>query len=357
MERRSWRLAVLVAVLAILAAACGTSTTSSSPSAAASATPAASAGGESAAPSEAAPSETPAPTPLPGNASQAKPGDIVVRWYCCLGTGDQPEQVEVEQKVAEDFNASHPGIHLQFEGYIYAAAADALSVQLGAGNAPDVVGPVGVGGAEFFHGQWLDLQPLIDKNSFDMSQYPKSTVDLYSAGGEGQVGIPYAIYPTVLFYQAGLFKEAGLAEPPHTFNSTYKMPDGQTVPWDYDTVQKIALRLTVDENGKDATEAGFDPEKIVQWGFEPQRDDLRQLGANWKAGAFMAADGKTAQIARGLGRVLEALLPEHLDGPHGGRLCTVPEHRLQPGRLPVLHRQGRHEHQLPVVDVRHGQRR
>jgi multiple sugar transport system substrate-binding protein len=297
MQRSPWRLAVLLAVLAILAAACGSSTTTSSPPAGASATPAASAGEGSAAPSEAAaPSETPAPTPLPGNASQAKPGDIVVRWYCCLGTGDAPEQVEVEQKVAEDFNASHPGIHLQFEGYVFAAAADALSVQLGAGNAPDVVGPVGVGGAEFFQHQWLDLQPFIDANGIDMSQYPQSTVDLYRAGGDGQVGIPYGVYPTVLFYQAGLFKEAGLAEPPHTFNSTYKMPDGTTVPWDYDTVQKLALMLTVDENGKDATEEGFDPEKIVQWGYEPQRDDIRQLGASWKAGSFLAADGKTAQM-------------------------------------------------------------
>ena len=39
-------------------------------------------------------------------------------------------------------------------------------------TAPDIVGPVGVGGAEFFHGQWLDLQPLIDKNKFDMTQFP-----------------------------------------------------------------------------------------------------------------------------------------------------------------------------------------
>ena len=44
------------------------------------------------------------------------------------------------------------------------------------------------------------------------------------------------------------------------------------------------------------TEAGFDPENIVQWGFEPQRDDLRQIGAYWKAGTFAAADGKTVQI-------------------------------------------------------------
>ena len=59
-----------------------------------------------------------------------------------------------------------------------------------------------------------------------MSQYPESTVDLYNAGGEGQVGIPYAIYPSVLFYKADLFKEAGLAEPPHKWNAEYTMPDG-----------------------------------------------------------------------------------------------------------------------------------
>jgi multiple sugar transport system substrate-binding protein len=129
-----------------------------------------------------------------------------------------------------------------------------------------------------------------------MTQYPTSTVNLYNVGGEGQVGIPYAIYPSVMWYKASLFKEAGLAEPPHQWNSTYTMPDGSKVPWDYDTVEKIAKLLTVDKNGKDATEAGFDPENIVQWGFEPQRDDMRQNGAYWKAGSLVAADGKTAQI-------------------------------------------------------------
>ena len=74
------------------------------------------------------------------------------------------------------------------------------------------------------------------------------------------------------------------------------MPDGTVVDWNYDTVRRIALLLTVDKNGKDATEAGFDPQNVVQWGFEPQRDDLRQLGAYWKAGSFVASDGKTVQI-------------------------------------------------------------
>jgi multiple sugar transport system substrate-binding protein len=286
------RFAVLLAVLALMFAACSQSTASSAPSsstAVASEQPS-----ESAASSESA--SPPPPTPLPANESQAKPGDVTIRWYCCLGTGDAPEQVQVERKVADDFNASHPGIHLQFEGYVYAAAADALSVQLGSGSGPDVVGPVGVGGAERFKGQWLDLQPYIDKAGIDMSQYPESTVKLYNAGGEGQLGIPYAVYPSVLFYKADMFKEAGLKEPPHQWNSTYTMPDGSTRPWDYDTVREIAKILTVDQNGHDATEAEFDPTKIAQWGFEPQRDDLRQTGAYFGAGALLASDGKTAQM-------------------------------------------------------------
>jgi multiple sugar transport system substrate-binding protein len=293
------RSAALLAALLIIVAACSSAASSASPAGSASAASSAPSAAASAESSEgAAPSESASavPTKIPDTGSAAKPGDVVIRWYCCLGTGDAPEQVAVEQQVAEKFNASHPGIHLQFEGYPYQLARDSLSVQLGSDSGPDIVGPVGIGGAEAFHGKWLDLQPLIDKNHFDMTQFPESTVHLYNVGGDGQVGIPFAIYPSVLFYKASLFKEAGLAEPPHKWNSDYTMPDGSVVPWNYDTVRKIALILTVDKNGKDATEAGFDPENIVQWGFEPQRDDLRQTGAYWKAGSFVSADGKTVQI-------------------------------------------------------------
>ncbi len=41
---------------------------------------------------------------------------------------------------------------------------------------------------------------------------------------------------------------------------------------------------------------GFDPKSIVQYGFEPQRDDIRGLGAYYGAGNLAAADGTTAQV-------------------------------------------------------------
>jgi multiple sugar transport system substrate-binding protein len=260
---------VLVAAIALIVGACGQATTTATPTG----------------------SGTPA-TSAPG--SEPPSGETVeIRWYCCLGGGDAPEQVEVEQQVAEEFNASHPNIRLTFEAVPYEGARDALATQIASGNGPDIVGPVGIGGAEAFHGQWLDLQPLIDSTGYDMSQFPEATVSLYSVGGEGQLGIPFAVYPSSLFYKKSLFEEAGLPEPPHEWNGTYTMPDGTSVPWDYDTVRQIAMLLTVDRNGKDATQEAFDPENIVQWGFEPQRDDIRQTGAYWEAGQLAGGDGGT----------------------------------------------------------------
>jgi multiple sugar transport system substrate-binding protein len=93
-----------------------------------------------------------------------------------------------------------------------------------------------------------------------------------------------------------MFKEIGLELPPHQYGAKYKMPDGTEVDWSYDTIKQLAKLLTVDKNGKDATDPAFDPENIVQYGFEPQRDDLRGLGAYWGAGNLAGPDGKTVTI-------------------------------------------------------------
>ena len=236
--------------------------------------------------------------PRPRPRAAAAGGVVEIRWFCCLGGGDAPEQVEVEQKVAEDFNASHPNIHLTFEAVPYARRPRrARHPDRRRATARTSSGPVGIGGAEAFHGQWLDLQPLIDKTGYDMSQFPESTVVALQRRRRGPGRHPVRGLPVGPVLQ-GRTCSRRPASPSRrtTGTATYTMPDGSTVAWDYDTVRKVAMLLTVDKNGKDATQAGFDPEKIVQWGFEPQRDDLRQTGAYWTAGSLVADDGKTAQI-------------------------------------------------------------
>ena len=133
--------AATVAALALAVSACSGTT------------PSASTGASAGASAAASPSEPAIATPVTSGGSTAQPGQTEIRWYCCLGGGDAPEQVEVEQAVAEKFNQSHPNIHLTFEAVPYAGANDALSVQISSGNGPDIVGPVGIGGANAFHGQ------------------------------------------------------------------------------------------------------------------------------------------------------------------------------------------------------------
>jgi multiple sugar transport system substrate-binding protein len=93
-----------------------------------------------------------------------------------------------------------------------------------------------------------------------------------------------------------MFDEADLNYPPHAYGDPYVMPDGTEREWTYETLLEVAKILTVDENGNDATSAEFDPETIAQWGWEPQRDDLRGLGSYYGAGSLLAADGQTAQV-------------------------------------------------------------
>ena len=225
-----------------------------------------------------------------------KPGQVEIRWFIGLGTGTDPEQLTAEQEVVDAFNAAHPDIKLVTEIVTYDAAFDTLATELAAGNPPDIVGPMGVDGAESFHGQWLDLDPLITKNKYDLTQFDQGAVNFYKTGGEGQLGIPFGIYPSVMYYNKPLFDEAGLNYPPHVYGEKYKWADGTEADWNYETVQKLALLLTVDKNGKDATDAAFDPTNIVQYGYVPQYQDARAMGSYFGAGSLVAADGKTAQI-------------------------------------------------------------
>ena len=272
------RLAALVAVAALAFGACGGG--AASPSAAATASPSAT---TAAVPSPSAPETVP-----PG-------GPVTVKWFCCLGGGDDPSTLKTFAKVIAAFNTAHPSIKLVLDHVAYTGARDAFATRLASGSPPDIVGPLGVGGANAFPGQWLDLQPYIEKNKIDLTGIDPTLLSLYK-GNEGTLGIPFAIYPSELYYQPDMFDASDLEYPPAKYGDQYKL-NGSMVDWNYDTVRQIAMKLTIDKANKNASQAGFDWHKIVQAGFEPQRDDLRTMGAAFfGAGKLLSDDGKTVQI-------------------------------------------------------------
>ena len=91
---------------------------------------------------------------------------------------------------------------------------------------------------------------------YDLVQFDQGAVDFYKIG-DVQDGIPFAIYPSMLWYKAEPVRGGRSEPPPHEYGEKYTMPDGTEVDWNYDTVQQLALMLTVDANGKDATQDGL----------------------------------------------------------------------------------------------------
>ena len=176
-------------------------------------------------------------------------------------------------------------------------ATDILKTEIASGSAPDLIGPVGIKGRAGFAGQFLDMTPLIQNAGYDMTQYPAKLVDTMKDGQTGALlGIPYAVYPSYIFYNKDLFDEAGLKYPPQKVGEKYTMPDGSQVDWNWDTVRKIGMLLSVDKNGKDATQAGFDPASQTQFGFEFQWTEGRRLASAFGSGSLVGTDGKTAQF-------------------------------------------------------------
>ena len=71
------------------------------------------------------------------------------------------------------------------------------------------------------------------------------------------------------------------------------MLDGEEVEWNFETMAKVARKLTVDKNGNDATSPNFDPKNIVQWGFNMQwNDDPRAFASYFCANYPVGKDGK-----------------------------------------------------------------
>jgi multiple sugar transport system substrate-binding protein len=208
----------------------------------------------------------------PGNTTAD--GKILVRWSVGAGTGADPAQIPIENEVVADFNASQDKIKLILEVIPNASAQDTLATEFAAGAGPDIVGPIGWVGANTFYGQWLDIGPYLEASNYDTSKFEPALVKMYQTDPTaGTSGLPFAVYPSAIYYNTGLFDEAGLSYPPAKYGDKYVMPDGSEVEWSWDTVKTVAQMLTIDSAGKNALDPAFDKTKVVQYGFSWQWED------------------------------------------------------------------------------------
>ena len=271
----------LLIIASMVLTACGGAPATEKPAPAATEAPATEVAATEAGATEApagAPTEVPpTPTLTPYPVASCEGGKTCVRWFVGLGTGTDAPQITTQEEVVADFNASQDKIQLILEIVPYNSARDTLSTQIASGAGPDIVGPVGWGGSNDFYGQWLDIAPQIASSGFDTSIFDPALIKFYQTE-EGQVGLPFAVFPGAMYYVPALFDEAGLNYPPQVYGEKYVMPDGSEVDWNWDTITEIAKILTVDVNGNDSTSPDFDATHIVQVGYEPQWQSIQSIG-------------------------------------------------------------------------------
>jgi len=210
---------------------------------------------------------------------------VKIRWFIGVGTGRSPAAVSAAREFVQNFNASQEKIELVLEVVTSSThdAIDQLMSEIKAGNPPDVIAPADMGWAgEQLSGRTLPLDTAL----YDFSDIDSKMLDSWRVEGK-LIGFPLGTLPSVIFYNKDLFDAANLAYPPHKFGEAYA--DG--APWTIEKMETIALILTRDVNGKDATAEDFDSDSITQWGFHWQWDSTRSMAVMFGAGSVMDASG------------------------------------------------------------------
>ena len=265
-----------------------------------------------------------------------------IRWFVGLGSGSDQGVIAAQEKFVEAYNASQDEVNLKLEIVDNDSAYDVLATQIAAGNPPDIVGPMGVRGRDAFPGAWLDLTPLIEANSYDLSDFDPALVDFYAIEGEGQLGIPFAVFPSYISYNKDLFDEAGLAYPPAAYGEPYVDAEGNERPWNYETLRELALELTVDVSGNTPNDEAFDPDNVVQWGYGIMYTDLRGRLALFGADNLIDDEGNAVMSQNWRDAVQwyhDAMWTDYFypNGPYGGSDLLAGGNWFESGNLAMAH--------------------
>lgn len=239
---------------------------------------------------------TPAPSATEASASTSAPaatevpaanGKVKVVIFVGMGTGTDPDQIEAQKRLQEKYNSTHDTIEIEFLIVPHDEYATRYLAMLSGGNAPQLVGPNGISTVAEFFDTWQDITPYIKAENYDISNFYGPAVEL-NQYPDRNTGLPLGLYPSFLFYNKDLFDAAGIEYPPHDYNDKS---------WTMDKLREIAIQLTLDNKGHKATDTDFDPENIVQYGYDDSWDGLRGNLAIWGApnmGRPTTADYKTA---------------------------------------------------------------
>jgi multiple sugar transport system substrate-binding protein len=172
-----------------------------------------------------------------------------------------------EQQTARDYERAHPNVTINSIGVTWAQYNAKLLAMFAAGDIPEVFATFAAGFGTFLINEALaDLKPYLARDKVTVTNvFEKSAIEALTHFGK-LLGLPMGSFGTHLFYNATLFKKAGLKLPPSSWTDTS---------WTLDRMLESAQKMTHDINNPQKGEWGvvFSAQQLGVmswlWGIDP----------------------------------------------------------------------------------------
>jgi multiple sugar transport system substrate-binding protein len=180
-------------------------------------------------------------------------GDVAGPITLRLAVSLTPQELASFQAAVVAVDATHPEWEVVLEAIPQQSVMEKINTQLAANDLADVVRVQGLQVQQWIRqGAFLNLSPSIEQAQLDLADFYPGPLDQFRWQA-GLWGLPDSAAPEVLFYNKTMFDAAGLDYP--------------TATWGHEEMRSAALQLTVDAQGRNATDPAFNPDAMVQWGW------------------------------------------------------------------------------------------
>lgn len=179
--------------------------------------------------------------------------EVVTLTYTTWGSTNE---LQAQTKAVEEFEKNNPNIKIKLQ-HIPADYDTKLATMIAGNTAPDVAlmyKTTALAWAD--EGKIYDISSMID-NDNEISEDTYIDGSFIHTDPETVIGITPCQEVFGLYYNVDAFEEAGVELPPT------KSEDA----WSWEEFIEVCQKLTIDYNGKNATEEGFDPDNIKQFGI------------------------------------------------------------------------------------------
>lgn len=193
-------------------------------------------------------------------------GDVTIEYVLW-----DASQAPAYEEVADAFMEQHPDITIDINQLGWSDYWDDLTRRLATGDGPDVWTNHVAYFQEFAsRGQMMDIEERVQNSDIlDLDAYMEDLADLFVQDG-ARYGLPKDWDTVAIVYNRSHLEEAGVSEE-EIQEATWNPDDGGSF-------EDILARLTIDANGNNAQEDGFNPNNIERYAFAVDFDGMGAWG-------------------------------------------------------------------------------